>query len=238
MQSDLSVLGADWLAQEVDAMIDAIAECERVVKYIDIPLQHINDRVLRAMHRRVTRKQTEALLDKIRQRIPGVTIRTTFIVGFPGETEAEFQELLDFARDFGFDAGGAFKFSFEPETPSARMKGQIDDAVKQERYDRFMEVQQEVAFAAARKRIGQTFEVVVDGPRESPSGDAGRSVLVARHAGQAPEVDAVCLLQRRRIKPGRFLTVRCVDADGYDLAIQPARGAQEKHRGVDCGALA
>ena len=103
--------GAKWIrlmyvypSVFTDAMIDAIAECERVVKYIDIPLQHINERVLRSMHRRVTRKQTEALLAKIRQRIPNVTIRTTFIVGFPGETEAEFQELLDFARDSGFDA--------------------------------------------------------------------------------------------------------------------------------------
>jgi len=105
-----------------DEMIDAIAECDRVVKYIDIPLQHINDRVLKAMHRRVTRAQTETLLGKLRERIPGVTIRTTFISGFPGETEAEFQELLDFVRAFRFSAVGVFPYSLEPDTPGGRMK--------------------------------------------------------------------------------------------------------------------
>jgi ribosomal protein S12 methylthiotransferase len=199
-----------------DAMIGAIAECERVVNYVDIPLQHINDRVLKAMYRRVTRKQTEELLERIRRRIPGVTIRTTFIVGFPGETEAEFQELLDFVRDFGFDAAGAFKFSPEPDTPAGRMKDQLDEAVKQERYDRLMLAQQEVAFAAARQRIGQSFKVVVDeAPAEGPT--------VARHAGQAPEVDSVCLLDRSTAVQGEWLRARCVDTDDYDLTVEPDR---------------
>ena len=214
--------GARWLrlmyaypSVMTDAMIDALAECERVVKYIDIPLQHINDRVLKAMCRRVTRKQTEKLLDKLRRRIPGVIIRTTFMVGFPGETEAEFAELLDFARDFGFDAIGTFKYSLEPDTPAGRMKNQVDESVKEDRYERLMLAQQEVAFAAARRRIGETFEVVVDGPAED-----GR--LTARHAGQAPEVDGVCLLKGRTADPGAHLWVRCVDTYGYDLAVELA----------------
>ncbi len=137
--------GARWLrlmyaypSVMTDEMIDALAECDRVVKYLDIPLQHINDRVLKAMGRRVTRARTETLLDKLRRRIPGLTIRTTFIVGFPGESEVEFAELLDFARDFRFDALGGFEYSYEPDTPAGRMPNQLDDAVKRERYDRLM----------------------------------------------------------------------------------------------------
>jgi ribosomal protein S12 methylthiotransferase len=243
--------GARWLrlmyaypSVFTDAMIDAIAECERVVKYIDLPLQHINDRVLRAMHRRVTRKQTEALLERIRRGIPGVTIRTTFLVGFPGETEAEFQELLDFVRGFGFDAAGAFKFSAEPDTPAGRMKDQLDEALKQERYERLMLTQQEIAFAAAKRRIGQSFEVVIDGPLEARCEDApapadrkyrpaeGR-VLVARHAGQAPDVDAVCVLRDdrplgRAVIRARAASDRSADAprlrSGFGPSRQPVSG--------------
>jgi ribosomal protein S12 methylthiotransferase len=199
-----------------DAMIDAIAECARVVKYIDIPLQHINDRMLKAMARRVTRAKTEALLEKLRKRIPGVAIRTTFIVGFPGETQTEFEELLAFVRGFGFDAAGAFKYSFEPETPAARMQNQIDATVKTERYEQFMLAQQEVALAAARRRIGQTFDVVLD-----VCGDGSRGR--ARHAGQAPEIDATCLLPRSRHAAGELVPVRCVGSEGYDLLVRAAR---------------
>jgi len=217
---DAACDGARWLRLMyaypsifTDEMIDTIAACDRVVKYIDLPLQHINDRVLKAMARRVTRRRTEALLEKLRRRIPGVTIRTTFIVGFPGETDAEFAELLAFVRDFGFDALGAFRYSHEPETPAGRMKHALDDAVRQERYERLMETQREVARAAARRRIGHTFDVVVDERR--------RAVSVARHAGQAPEVDSVCRLAGGPAEPGDWVPVVCTDSDGYDLVVQP-----------------
>jgi ribosomal protein S12 methylthiotransferase len=182
--------------------------------------------VLRAMHRRVTRKQTEDVLNRLRRRIPGVTIRTTFIVGFPGETEAEFDELLDFVRSSGFDAVGAFRYSLEPDTPAGRMKCQLDEEVKQERYERLMLAQQEVAFAAAKRRIGETFEVVVDGAARRDTGDSGVPHRIARHAGQAPEVDAVCLLSRSgskgsRVESGQFVAVRCMGTDGYDLLVEP-----------------
>ncbi|MFO0839985.1 MAG: 30S ribosomal protein S12 methylthiotransferase RimO [Phycisphaerae bacterium] len=217
-----------------DEMIDAIAECERVVKYIDIPLQHISDRVLRAMYRRVTRAQTLELLEKLRRRIPGVTIRTTFIVGFPGETEEEFEELLSFAREAGFDAAGAFKFSLERETPAGRMKDQLDESLKAERYERFMLAQQEVAIAAARRWIGREFETLIDEARQpvkeeqrGASGRARRATVgslptefIARHAGQAPEVDGVCRLRGGSFEAGEFVTVRCVAADGYDLIVE------------------
>lgn len=207
-----------------DEMIDAIAECERVVKYIDIPLQHINDRVLKSMHRRVTRSQTEALLEKLRRRIPGVSIRTTFIVGFPGETEQEFRELTDFVVDgFAFDAVGAFKYSLEPDTPAGRMKNQLDDDVKRERYERLMLAQQEVVFARAREMIGRNFDVLVD-HNEDERG------AIARHAGQAPEVDSVSIIADREVEPGTFVRVKCVDTDDYDLVVKPVRKSPPARR--------
>lgn len=201
-----------------DEMIDAIASSERIVKYIDIPLQHINDRILKAMARRVTRAQTERLLAKLRSRIPDVSIRTTFIVGFPGETESEFAELEQFVRDFGFDAAGAFPYSLEPETPAGRMKDHITAETIRERHERLMLAQQENAFLVARRRIGKTFEVLVDGEQ---SGD--ERGIIARHAGQAPEVDSVCIFSDGEFEPGEFVTVRGVDADDYDVVIRPTR---------------
>lgn len=193
-----------------DAMIDAIAESSRVVKYIDIPLQHATDRMLRAMHRRVTRAQTETLLDKLRTRIPGVAIRTTFIVGFPGETEQDFSELLSFIGDQGFDAAGAFKYSLEAETPSGRMKEQLAPELKQERHERFMLAQQEIAFKRARAWKGKTFEVLIDS-------HADDRTAIARHSGQAPEVDATTIVRPIDAQPGEFVTVTCSGASDYDL---------------------
>lgn len=217
--------GADWIrlmyvypSVFTDEMIDAIASCQRVVKYIDIPLQHASDRMLRAMGRRVTRRAQEALLERIRARIPGVTIRTTFIVGFPGETEADFAELLDLVESFRFDAVGAFRYSLEPETPSGRMKDQVVAAVKEERYERLMLTQQKTAFARARERVGSRFDVVVDGP-------GADGACLGRHAGQAPEVDGACRLPDDGFVSGQVLHVRCTGADGYDLLVKPARRA-------------
>jgi ribosomal protein S12 methylthiotransferase len=233
-----------------DEMIDAIAECERVVKYIDIPLQHINDRILKAMHRRVTRRQTETLLQRLRDRIPGVTIRTTFIAGFPGETEAEFEELLTFVKEFGFSAVGVFPYSQEPDTPAGRMKGQLPAEVKEARADAIMEVQQEVAFAQAARRRGQLLDVLIDAKLKDGQ-------YVGRHAGQAPEVDSVTYVltalpdarkkagrasavpTRARgkkttahgtaryrpaahsLQPGEIVRVVCEGSQGYDLIARP-----------------
>ncbi|QOJ15601.1 MAG: 30S ribosomal protein S12 methylthiotransferase RimO [Planctomycetia bacterium] len=209
-----------------DEMIDAIASCERVVKYIDIPLQHINDRMLKAMHRRVTRAQTIALIEKLRARIPGVSIRTTFIVGFPGETEAEFRELLEFAQSFGFDAAGAFMYSREPETPAGRMREQHGEAVLRDRYERFMLVQREVALAAARRWVGREFDVLVDA--DDPEDARG---ALARHAGQAPEVDGACILPDGAPAIGEFVRVRCTATDEYDLVTEPVGKGRRKDAG-------
>jgi len=208
-----------------DETIDALAECRRVVKYVDLPLQHINDRMLKAMHRRVDRRATEELLERIRRRIPGVHIRTTFIVGFPGETQAEFEELSAFARDFGFDALGVFAYSCEPDTPAGRMKGQLPEQEKRRRVEHLMLTQQEVAFRLAESRVGRTFHVLVDGEKED-------DLVPARHQGQAPEVDSITWVKpadagNRRgngnsLAPGRLVSVRCTGRRDYDLLAVPA----------------
>jgi len=202
-----------------DAMIEAIADGEHVVKYVDLPLQHINDRVLRAMGRGVTRARTEALLDRIRSRIPGVAIRTTLIAGFPGETEAEFEELLAFIRGFRFDALGVFAYSREPETPAGRMRDQIPDDVKRRRVEALMAAQQEIAFDLARRQVGRSFEVLVE---SAPARENGLLVQRARHAGQAPEVDSVTFVEGGGLRPGEVAHVCCVGARGYDLIARCA----------------
>ena len=195
-------------------MIDAIAECDKVCNYIDIPLQHINDRMLKAMHRRVDRRTTERLLQRIRDRIPGVSIRTTLIAGFPGETDAEFEELTEFIEDFRFDALGVFPYSQEPDTPAGRMKGQIPAKIKEQRVEVLMLAQQKVAFELADSRVGSRFDVLVDRVDEE-----GR--VVARHVGQAPTVDSVTLIGNSNAKSGQFVNVRCTDREGYDLVAVP-----------------
>ena len=201
-----------------DEMIYAIAECEHVCKYIDVPLQHINDRILKAMHRRVDRAGTERLLQKIRDRIPGVAVRTTLIAGFPGETDEEVVELVEFLKAFRFDALGVFPYSLEPETPAGRMSGQVPEAVKQDRVAALMQAQQEVVFAMADERVGREFEVLVD-ERVQPG------VVAARHQGQAPAVDSVTFVETREARPGEFLSVRCAERRGYDLVSRPTRVA-------------
>jgi ribosomal protein S12 methylthiotransferase len=219
------VPGVGWLrlmyaypSVMTDDMIDAIADCEHVCKYIDIPLQHINDRLLKAMHRRVNRAQTERLLQKLRDRIPGVTIRTTLIAGFPGETECEFEELVQFVKDFRFDALGVFPYSLEPETPAGRMRDQLPDNVKQARVDALMKTQQAVAFALAEEAAGRRFEVLIDEMVEP-------GVVAGRHQGQAPMVDGQTFVEQCDASPGQFVQVRCTGAHGYDLVGLPTRTA-------------
>ncbi|WP_428939538.1 30S ribosomal protein S12 methylthiotransferase RimO [Fontivita pretiosa] len=200
-----------------DEMIAAIAECDRVVKYIDIPLQHINDQILAKMRRRVTRKQIETLLDKLRRRIPGLAIRTTFIAGSPGETDAQHQELVQFVKDFGFDMMGVFAYSQEPGTAMGRMPDQIPDDVKQRRVEELMLAQQQVAFARAAAMVGRTLEVLIDAPAP-PSASTG--AFVARSQSQAPEIDSVVYVRTdpsRRLHPGQFVNVKVAGHRAYDL---------------------
>lgn len=203
-----------------DEMIRTIADSSRVVKYIDMPLQHINDEILTKMKRRVTRRQIETLLDKLRQWVPGIAIRTTFIAGSPGETDEQHQELVDFVKDFGFDMMGVFPYSAEPGTPMGRMEGQISEGVKQQRVEELMLTQQEVAFARAKSQIGRTMEALVDRP-------AGRDIedgFVARGHGQAPDIDSVTFVRGdEKLHPGQIVNVKVTDFQAYDLVAEVAK---------------
>lgn len=213
--------GVDWIrlmyaypSDFTDEMIEAVSECDRLAKYIDLPLQHINDGVLKAMHRQVTRKETEALLEKLRLQIPGVSVRTTFIIGFPGETDAAFEELLAFVRDFSFDALGVFPFSSEPGTPASRMKNQVPQDVIEARVDALMLAQRDIALARASARVGHRMRVLIDDYDHD-------GVYPARHQGQAPEVDSIVLVEGGRHEPGDFVSVRCTRSRDYDLVATP-----------------
>jgi len=201
-----------------DETIDAIAECEKVCNYIDIPLQHINDRVLKAMHRRIDRAGTERLLARIRERIPGVTIRTTLIAGFPGETDEEFAELVEFIEGFRFDALGVFPYSQESDTPAGRMHGQLAEDTKHDRVEALMLAQQRVAFAKADELAGKRFRVLID-----ERGTNGRAH--GRHMGQAPAVDSVTYVEKCDALPGTFVEVRCAGRNDYDLITAPTEFA-------------
>lgn len=204
-----------------DDMIEAMARIPKVLKYIDIPIQHIADRILRRMGRRMDETDTRRLLSRLRERIPGLYLRTTFIVGFPGEGEDEFRSLLDFVRDFRFERMGVFTYSREEGTPAARMDGTLPEEVVLRRREELMLVQQEVAFAQNRSRIGETCEAVIDGEEGGAS--------IARSHGEAPEIDPLILIPRIQASPQerRGLQETSPAARGFrELTVLPRRTAQ------------
>jgi ribosomal protein S12 methylthiotransferase len=200
-----------------DEMIDAIAQSDRVVKYIDMPLQHINDEILTKMRRRVTRLQIETLLEKLRRRVPGIALRTTFIAGSPGETDAQHTELVQFVKDFGFDMMGVFPYSQESGTAMGRMEDQLPDVVKTARVEELMLAQQDVAFARAAGMKGKTIEVLI----ERPAGRELEDGYVARSQSQAPDIDSVTFVQSpTKLHPGQLLDVKVTDYQAYDLVAE------------------
>jgi ribosomal protein S12 methylthiotransferase len=200
-----------------DEMIDAIAQSDRVVKYIDMPLQHINDEILTKMRRRVTRRQIETLLEKLRERVPGIALRTTFIAGSPGETDDQHAELVRFVKDFGFDMMGVFPYSQEPGTAMGRMEDQLPDDVKQARVEELMLAQQDVAFARAAGMKGKTIEVLIER-------QAGREIedgYVARSQSQAPDIDSVTFVKSSaELYPGQLIDVKVSDYQAYELVAE------------------
>lgn len=209
-----------------DDMIKALADSDRFVKYIDMPLQHISDRMLNVMKRRVTRNQIDTLLDKLRKWIPGMAIRTTLIAGSPTETQAEHDELVQWVKDRDFDHLGVFPYSPEPGTPMGRMTDQVGEKVKQEWVEEIMLAQQDNVFARNEKRINQIVDVLVDRP-------AGRDLedgYVARTHGQAPDIDScVFLASPRKLVPGEIVKAQITDFQNYDLIAQIP---QEKRRSL------
>jgi ribosomal protein S12 methylthiotransferase len=237
--------GGGWLrlmyaypSNFTDEMIDAIAALPHVLKYIDMPLQHINDRILDSMKRRTSRELIETLLGKLRDRVPGMAIRTTFISGYPGETEAEHRELLDFIRDFRFDNLGVFCYSPEPNTPAGTLHKTraVDEPTANRRREELMLAQQQIVFErhrrAAESRLGQ--EVLIDrqaasrGRKTAGVGEGGR-LYIGRTRQQAPDIDGSVYLQSRQaLAPGEVVACTVVDADGYDLVARPTQEIHTK----------
>jgi ribosomal protein S12 methylthiotransferase len=196
-----------------DELIDTLAGAKKIVPYLDMPLQHVNDRVLRRMQRRVNRAAMEELLAQLRSAIPNLVLRTTFIVGFPGETVAEFEELVAFVRATRFERAGVFPYSFEPGTPATRLDGHLPEETKLERQKELMEAQQAVAFEWSEAQIGREMEVLIDAPDpEIPNHSLGRS-----HA-DAPDIDGLVRVKGKGLHSGDLVRVKVTAADGYDLA--------------------
>lgn len=206
-----------------DDLIETMARSEKVVHYLDIPVQHVSDRVLKAMRRPDTKDALRRLVDRLRTAVSDIVLRTTVIVGFPGETQGDFDELLEFIRWARFDALGAFTYFPEPGTPAAEMPDQIPDEVKQARFDELMLAQQEIAFDKNRQRIGSRLTCLVDSRDERPGRRGKRrsqAVATGRFYGQAPDIDSVCTIQRCSARPGQFVNVEVVGTRDYDLLVE------------------
>ena len=193
-------------------MIALIKGNEKFVKYFDMPLQHINNDVLKRMNRKMTREEILQALDLIRKEIPDAVIRTQFIVGFPGETEEHFEELLKFVAEQKFDRVGCFQYSPEENTPGGKMDQQVDEKTKQRRHDALMEVQQNISRDKHRAFIGKTLEVVVEGFSEETD-----LLLQGRTSQQAPDIDGVVLINDGQAKIGEFVRVKITESMEYDL---------------------
>lgn len=193
-------------------VLDEMASNPKICRYIDIPLQHISDVVLSNMHRSVDSRQTRALVARMREKVPGVVLRTTMITGHPGEGEKEFGELLDFVREARFERLGAFTYSEEDGTwGAAHLKDEVPEEVKRERYDRLMEVQRFISLEFNNSRVGTVERVMID--------DIMDGTVVCRSQYESPEVDGEILLRHdgKGLVPGQFANVRIVSADDYDL---------------------
>lgn len=198
-------------------LLDAIAGLDKVCAYVDMPVQHASRAVLRRMGRAGSASSYLALVRRIRRRIPDVALRTTVIVGFPGETEREFGELLDFVEQAEFDRLGAFQYSREEGTRAAALKPRVPERTKRERYDRLMRVQADISRVRNELWVGRTARVLID--------EVHRGYVLGRTEGQAPEIDGHTVVRRvpRRTRPGDFLMVRIEGADEYDLEGEAVR---------------
>ena len=200
-------------------VLDAMVECDKVCKYVDLPLQHASADILKRMRRPGNRQTYDSLLKRIRERVPGVTLRTTFIVGFPGETDAAFAELEAFVEDTRFDHVGVFTYSHEEGTRAFAVADDVPAAVKRSRRDRIMKMQRRIVSQIHRSRVGAEARVLIDGPSAEHA-----LVLQGRLEGQAPEIDPVVYMtdcNPSDFAPGDLIHARIVGARGYDLLARP-----------------
>ncbi|MEZ6124982.1 MAG: 30S ribosomal protein S12 methylthiotransferase RimO [Planctomycetaceae bacterium] len=209
--------GIDWIRlmylypiHFTDQLIDTIAGGTKILPYLDMPLQHINSTVLKRMQRRVSSEQTRELVSKLRERIPNLVLRTTFVTGFPGETDEQFEELREFVQQTRFERMGVFTYSYEPGTPATKLDGHLPEAVKEARRDELMAVQQQIAFEHADSLIGYELDVLIDDEIEP-------GVFVGRSFADAPEIDSNVFVTGPGAAPGSIVPVEILRREDYDL---------------------
>jgi ribosomal protein S12 methylthiotransferase len=217
------VEGLDWIRVMYlypmyfgDDLIRVLAESDKILPYLDLPLQHINDTMLKRMQRRVDRKSTEELLGKLRAQIPGLVLRTTFITGFPGETDAQFDELVEFVNQQQFERLGVFTYSFESDTPAARLPDHLPDEVKESRRERLMQAQQDIAFDWNHSQVGRQHDVLIDTPVPGE-----RHAWIGRTYADAPDVDSVVYVTGKKLAAGQIVPCEIVAVSNYDLVGAP-----------------
>ncbi|MEA2088125.1 MAG: 30S ribosomal protein S12 methylthiotransferase RimO [Candidatus Caldatribacteriota bacterium] len=195
-----------------DELIEVIANFPKICSYLDLPLQHISDRILRRMNRPVKKNYVISLINKLRNRIPNLTLRTTFMVGFPGETDKEFEELLNFVKEFRFERLGSFIFSREEGTPAYDFPQQIPVRIKKERLKELMLAQQSISKEINSSYVGEEMEVLID---EIQSGKP--KIAIGRTKGDAPEIDGKIIIKGNKAQVGKFIKVKVIEALEYDL---------------------
>lgn len=200
-------------------MVDLFANEPKLVKYFDMPLQHVNDEVLKRMNRKMTRAEIETALKAIREKVPDAIIRTQFIVGFPGETQEQFEEILEFMVKHEFDRVGCFKYSPEENTPGGKMTDQVDEEVKEERFNAVMSVAQRISLEKHAAMVGKTLDVLVEGYSEETD-----LLLQGRFWGQAPDIDGVVLINDGQAEKGQIVKVRITESMEYDLIGEIVEG--------------
>jgi len=199
-------------AHYTDELIKVIGSERKVCKYLDLPVQHSSGRILRAMNRRTTKVEIVRLIEKLRRNIPGLVLRTSVIVGFPGETEKDFKSLLDFVRETRFERLGAFIYSREEGTVAARLPGQLPEKIKRERFDAVMKLQRDISAKANGGFLGRTLDVLID--ERAPS---RKGMAIGRTYADAPEIDGEVHVKGKHLKVGEFYKVRITDTMEYDL---------------------
>ncbi len=201
-----------------DVLIQTIADCDKILPYIDMPLQHIDDTMLRRMSRKVNRKATEEIIQRLRAGIPDLALRTTLITGFPGETEDQFQELAEFVEQQQFERLGVFTYSYEDDTPSARLPDHVDQAVMDDRRQRLMQIQQGISQRRNASLVGNTIRCIIDQPVPDQPSHQPRA-WVARSRFDAPDVDALVFVTENDagLTPGDLVDCEVVQAQDYDL---------------------
>lgn len=210
--------GIDWIRlmylypiHFTDELIDTIADSEKILPYLDMPLQHINDTMLKRMQRRVNGVETRELVRKLRERIPNLVMRTTFITGFPGETDEQFEELKAFVAEARFQRMGVFPYSLEPGTPAEKLSGHLPDDVKNARRDELMELQQQIAFEFGDSLVGYELDVLIDSETDEPG------VFVGRTYADAPDIDGVVYVEGEGLEPGALVPTFIAARQDYDL---------------------